>query len=130
MFSFLTILILSPRSLFKYNLQYSISWYNKCHTICFRLIHRRHRREVIWQSYAVIFCYGHEKTYCKYKNKKYNNKSNRVRTTDAFSGKLPAYLSLNSLLNGIRPSKKVYVHLLCHFWTLSDEQIQKIKKAS
>ena len=29
------------------------------------------------------------------------NKSNRVRTTDAFSGELPAYLSLNRLLNGI-----------------------------
>ena len=29
------------------------------------------------------------------------NKSNRVRTTDAFSGELPAFLSLNRLLNGI-----------------------------
>ena len=29
------------------------------------------------------------------------NKSNRVQTTDAFSGELPAYLSLNRLLNGI-----------------------------
>ena len=29
------------------------------------------------------------------------NKSNRVQTTDTFSGELPAYLSLNSLLNGI-----------------------------
>ena len=29
------------------------------------------------------------------------NKLNRVRTTDAFSGELPAYLSLNRLLNGI-----------------------------
>ena len=30
-----------------------------------------------------------------------SNKSSRVRTTDAFSGELPAYLSLNSRLNGI-----------------------------
>ena len=37
----------------------------------------------------------------KKKKKKEKNKSNRVRTTDAFSGKLPEYLSLNSLLNGI-----------------------------
>ena len=29
------------------------------------------------------------------------NKSNRVRTTDAFSGKLLTYLSLNRLFNGI-----------------------------
>ena len=28
------------------------------------------------------------------------NKSNRVRTTDAFSGELPAYLSFNCLFNG------------------------------
>ena len=31
------------------------------------------------------------------KKNTYINKSNRVRTTDAFSGELPAYLSLNSL---------------------------------
>ena len=35
------------------------------------------------------------------KKKKKKNKSNRVRTTNAFSGKLPAYLSLNRLFNGI-----------------------------
>ena len=37
----------------------------------------------------------------KEKRKFEKNKSNRVRTTDAFSGELPAYLSLNRLLNGI-----------------------------
>ena len=34
-------------------------------------------------------------------NKGNENKSNRVRTTDAFSGELPAYLSLNRLSYGI-----------------------------
>ena len=37
----------------------------------------------------------------KKREKKPRNKSNRVRTTDAFSGELPAYLSLNRLLTGI-----------------------------
>ena len=43
-----------------------------------------------------------KKTTTKYEETKQNkNKSNRVRTTDAFSGELPTCLSLNRLLNGI-----------------------------
>ena len=34
---------------------------------------------------------------CRRERRKERNKSNRVRTTDAFSGELPAYLSLNRL---------------------------------
>ena len=40
--------------------------------------------------------YAHDVVSAKMKD----NKLNRVRTTDAFSGELPAYLSLNRLLNG------------------------------
>ena len=51
-------------------MQYSVSSYNKCHTIYFKLIHCRHRCKVIWPSYAIIFCYGRKKTYCKWKEAK------------------------------------------------------------
>ena len=52
------------------------------------------------------------------KKKQKTNKSNRVRTTDAFSGELPAYLSLNGLLNGKRSYSGCY---FVQFWPISQK---------
>ena len=45
-------------------MKYLESLYNKCHTKLLKLVYCRHQYDVIWLSYAVIFCYGREKTYC------------------------------------------------------------------
>ena len=64
MFSFMRILIRSPISLLKFNLQYSVSSYNRCRTMFFKLVYCKKQSEVIWPSHAIIFCYSREKTYC------------------------------------------------------------------
>ena len=44
--------------------EYLWTYKHKCQTIYFKLIHCRHWCEVIWLSYAIIFCYIRKKTYC------------------------------------------------------------------
>ena len=81
--------------------EYFWTFMHKCQAVYFKLIYCRHRCEVIWLSYAVIFCYDREKTDCNKTKTTTTTTTTTAYLISCFQGlaflSLITYLSCSSL---------------------------------